>query len=151
MPSTVRRWFGSWRSGERLSSTCSGSGHRGVAASFFVITERGPLPLVGRDSEQSSPRRTGGGVHRALQLRGTGRERAGQARVFDVRIEHAAGGFSGSLQVGEGSAASGARRVHGSSCAEVSDALAVVAAIALEGAAETSAVVAPSDSPSPDT
>jgi hypothetical protein len=87
----------------------------------------------------------------AVEARGASLERAGQARVFDVRIEHAPGGFSGSFQVGEGSDASGARRVHGSSCAEVSDALAVVAAIALEGAAETSAVVAPSDSPSPDT
>src|SRR6185436_17559939 len=103
MPSTVRRWFGSWRSGERLSSTCSGSGHRGVAASFFVITERGPLPLVGRDSEQSSPRRTGGGVHRALQLRGTGRERA--ALVFGTP------GLPGGRGVRRG--AGGARRLAG--------------------------------------
>lgn len=74
----------------------------------------------------------------ALAARGASLERAVEAKLFEVRIERVAGGFSGRFQVGEGSQASGARRVHGSSCAEVSDALAVVAAIALEGGPEMS-------------
>jgi len=85
----------------------------------------------------------------ALEARGASLEHAGDARLFEVRIERAAGGFSGSFQVGEGSEASGLRRVHGSTCAEVSDALAVVAAIALEGGAETGATAAPPDTTPP--
>lgn len=71
----------------------------------------------------------------AVEARGASLERAadGAPRLLRVLIERADGGFSGSLQVGEGAAASGARRVHAATCAEVSDALAVVAAIALEG------------------
>jgi hypothetical protein len=79
----------------------------------------------------------------ALQARGASLEHAGEAKFFEVRIERGAGGFSGSFQVGEGSEASGARLVHGSTCAEVSDALAVVAAIALEGGGEASPMAAP--------
>ena len=75
----------------------------------------------------------------ALESRGAALERAPEARLVEVRIARAASGFAGSLQIGEGSEASGARQVHGGTCAEVSDALAVVAAIALQGGAEASA------------
>ncbi|HEU4578432.1 MAG TPA: hypothetical protein VFS67_09265 [Polyangiaceae bacterium] len=85
----------------------------------------------------------------ALTARGASLERAGEARLFEVRIEHNANGFSGSFQIGEGSEASGARRVHGSTCAEVSDALAVVAAIALESGSEPSPAAAPPDGAAP--
>ena len=70
----------------------------------------------------------------ALEARGASLERAPEGQSFAVRIERAAGGFSGSFQLGEGHDASGARQVHGDTCVEVSDALAVVAAIALDGA-----------------
>ncbi len=79
----------------------------------------------------------------AVEARGASLERAAEATLFGVRIERGSGGFSGSFQVGEGSEASGARRVHGSTCAEVSDALAVVAAIALEGGSEPSPAASP--------
>lgn len=73
----------------------------------------------------------------AVEARGAALERAAEPRLLNVRIERAPGGFSGSLQVGTGRDASGARRVHAATCIEVSDALAVVAAIALGGGSET--------------
>src|SRR5688572_21629525 len=56
----------------------------------------------------------------------------GAPRQPSVQIRRDADGFSGTFQLGEGQAASGLRRVHGATCAEVSEALAVVTAIALQ-------------------
>ena len=56
---------------------------------------------------------------------------AGASRVMVVAIRKNAGGFSGAFQVRDEQAASNKREVHGPSCGEVVDALAVVTAIAL--------------------
>jgi hypothetical protein len=54
------------------------------------------------------------------------------ARQLLVRIEREGGGFAGSLELRSGTELSEPRQVQGASCAEVSDALAVVTAIALQ-------------------
>lgn len=71
----------------------------------------------------------------AAAVEGRGASLAGPggagARLL-VRIEPGEGGFTGSLVLRSGAEASEPRRVSGGSCAEVSDALAVVTAIALQ-------------------
>jgi len=62
-----------------------------------------------------------------------------QPRLLSVQIERDAEGFAGTFQGGEGTSASGPRRVHAPTCAEVSEALAVVTAIALQTDAEGTA------------
>jgi hypothetical protein len=52
--------------------------------------------------------------------------------VFELEIEPEDGGFHGSLQRRDAATGSTPREVHGATCAEVVDALAVVAAIALQ-------------------
>lgn len=85
----------------------------------------------------------------AVEARGAALERATEPRLLNVQIERVEGGFSGSLQVGEGRDASGARHVHAATCMEVSDALAVVAAIALGGGAEPRVAAVESDATPP--
>jgi hypothetical protein len=67
---------------------------------------------------------------------------AGPASRLLVEIASGEGGFVGSVQVQSEGEASGPRRVHATSCAEVSDALAVVTAIALQREAEPTAPAA---------
>jgi hypothetical protein len=70
-------------------------------------------------------------------------------RWLQVVIEQHASGFTGALQVRDGEQTSERREVHGPSCAEVSDALAVVTAIALSADANPLPVVGsvPANSP----
>jgi hypothetical protein len=72
-------------------------------------------------------------------------------RVMMVEIRRSEAGFSGAFQVRDGQSASNRREVHGPTCAEVADAMAVVTAIALRPeVAETEApVVAPASPPTP--
>lgn len=71
---------------------------------------------------------------------------SGEPRQPSVQIRRDAQGFTGTFQLGEGEAASELRRVHGATCAEVSEALAVVTAIALQSDAAGMAPVVPAAS-----
>src|SRR5204863_5750032 len=71
------------------------------------------------------------------------------ARELRVAIRRDERGFSGAFSVRDGHGPSAAREVHGRSCSEVADALAVVTAIELNpGAVESSPSPAP-DNPAP--
>jgi hypothetical protein len=91
----------------------------------------------------------------AVEARGASLEagaNGAEPRRLSVSIERDATGFSGSVQVGEGTAASAPRRVHAPSCGEVSDALAVVVAISLQNDADgTPQPAATPPSPAPAT
>ncbi len=83
----------------------------------------------------------------AVAARGGDFARAGSAgarRIMVVAIRHDAGGFFGAFQVRDAETATNKREVHGQSCGEVVDALAVVTAIALrsDADADTAPVVA---------
>jgi hypothetical protein len=81
----------------------------------------------------------------AVEARGASLEAGGlgaEPRLLSVLIERDSEGFSGTFRVGEGTAASGPRRVHAPTCGEVSEALAVVTAIALQSDAERTATPA---------
>ena len=68
----------------------------------------------------------------------------GDARVLVVSIRKLADGYAGAFQVREPEGVTGARQLRGATCAEVADALAVVAAIELRGeAGDRSAAPAP--------
>ena len=69
----------------------------------------------------------------------------GDARVLVVSIRKQADGYAGAFQVREPEGVTGTRQLRGTTCAEVADALAVVAAIELRGeaAGDTSAAPAP--------
>jgi hypothetical protein len=79
----------------------------------------------------------------------------GEARMLVVSIRKQADGYAGAFQVREPEGVTGARQLRGVTCAEVADALAVVAAIELRGeAGDTRAAPAPispvaSDPPAP--
>lgn len=82
----------------------------------------------------------------AVEARGAsfaGSPASGGTRQLLVRIEPADGSFSGSLVLREDADESEPRRVQGASCAEVSDALAVVTAIALQRDAEAAPAAPP--------
>jgi hypothetical protein len=80
----------------------------------------------------------------AVESRGASFAASRASRLL-VEIASEEGGFAGSVQLQSEGEASGPRRVHAASCAEVSDALAVVTAIALqrEAASGTPTPVAP--------
>lgn len=88
----------------------------------------------------------------AVEARGAspagGASSAGQ-RGLSVRIEAEGGGFAGSLALPWGAKASESRRVQGKSCAEVSDALAAVTAIALQRDAEAEPAPVAVSAPAP--
>lgn len=64
----------------------------------------------------------------------------GEERLLSVEIEPADSGYTGTFRVQRGSESSDERRVHAATCAAVSDALAVVTAIALQAYSESSSV-----------
>jgi len=84
----------------------------------------------------------------AVQARGASFDGAAESsevlRLLNVAIRREASGFSGTLELREGAQTSAPRAVHGRSCTEVSDALAVVTAMALQATPQGQAVPEPS-------
>jgi hypothetical protein len=88
----------------------------------------------------------------AVAARGGDFDHAGSAgthRVLVVAITKDDRGFAGAFQVRDDGTASDRREVHGQSCAEVTDALSVVAAIALRSDAASAAVPIAAVAPPP--
>ena len=71
------------------------------------------------------------------------------ARMFRVDVSAAGGGFRGRLAIEDPAGATAVREVSGVSCAEVTSALALVTALAIDPRASTAAKVPSLESPSP--
>jgi hypothetical protein len=98
------------------------------AAAPVRLAYQAPAGCPAQAGFEAAVRARGGSL--AAGAAATGAAREGE-RWLQVVIEQNASGFSGALQVRDGEQTSERREVHGPSCAEVSDALAVVTAIAL--------------------
>lgn len=124
----------------------------------------GALVLVGFSARAAAPVRlsyqapqgcAAEGFVAAVRARGASLEAGAAAtaassegvRWLKVTIEQDAAGFSGALQVRDGEQTSERREVHALSCAEVSDGLAVVAAIALAADAPAASSVPAASAP----
>src|SRR4051812_24164541 len=79
---------------------------------------------------------------RGEELRGPESSAGADELALTVSIDEEAGAYRGSFQTSRGEQASTARDVHGASCAEVFDALAVMSAIALRADREPQPIAA---------
>jgi len=100
---------------------------------FFVAAVSAPVPPVGLAYDAPTGCPTEGEFRAAIETR-SGRSSLGRsdaATVLAVTIQPEPNGFGGTLQARRGGESSDERRVHGRSCAEVGEALALVTAIAV--------------------
>lgn len=135
--------------------TCCIAFRSGVVAAFVLLLSGSAARAANTQLSYQAPDGCPAeqGFLAAVEARGAAlnaRSNAREPRLLHVRIERDAGGFSGTFQLGDGKTASGPRRVRAPTCAEVSEALAVVTAIALQTDAEEAAIPAATAAPLPE-